>query len=642
MYFAGACRLTVVFLWIVLAWATASVAGGTGWGKVSPEEWSIGAPTDYPEANAIVIHDVCSLIVRNSGIEITRWKRMKLLTKAGADEIGDVGFPYYEDDKVRDLKAQTITPDGKAIKLTSKDYFTKTIGGTKLRTFAFPGLDSGCIVEFQYRNLNTRFRHLDPWFFQSEVYTLKSQFTLIVGPGFTYSASWSNVPMSSRTAKTGHMPNADDPPQPFKTYTWELSNLTPVTEEPYMAAKWDYYSAMYYQLVSYKDMYNTINFVRNWKDLGKEFQEYIDEYARGSNIEKRAGELTTGMSDLHQKAQALYDYVANEIQYKDEAGTYFSNENLGQLLKTGIGTGEEKNILLAELMKKVGIQAWPVLISTRQYRKFNPEIYQMRQFNYLILLMQIDSTYTYLDAASKFCPFGMLPPKCLVEAGFLIDGDNSEIVKVLGTEQRTYRLDVTAMHIDSTGSVRCSTVSSLSGYFAPDYGAEAEASGLTDFVKDYYLDRLGVPCTLDTALIEKESTGKCLVSFTYSLPEYTRQLDSMLAVKPVNFRFRTTPFTKPRRTIPVDFNYPFTYHNIVTVTSDLPLSSAVLPPDTVFQIDGASYRRATQFGDGELKFDSRLAISTPVFSPIMYPGIRRLFEFTAQAQSEEAMVVRKP
>ncbi len=628
-----------IFILFGFLWQTSSAAS-KGWGKVSPEEWQMGAPESYPEANAIVLHDVCSLTVRTSGIEVTRWQRMKLLNKAGADEVGDARFRYYESDKIKDLEAHTITPEGKVFKLGSKDYFTKTIGGIKYRTFAFPNLDSGCIVEFQYRKLRQSWS-IEPWYFQSAIYTVKSSFTLIAGPGFTYSSSWTNVPPSARTAKPGEMPNMDDPRLPYKTYTWELNNLMPVTDEPYMAARNDYLSAIYCQLMSFKDQYNSMTFVSSWQDLGKDFQESIDKYARGGGVAELSEQLTKGITDPVERARALYTYVGREIKEEAGYGYYFKNEDLAGLRKTGIGTGEEKNILFVELLRKAGIKAWPVLIGTRDFRKFNPEIYQTSQFNNMITFVQFDSSALYLDASNKYCPFGMLPPNCLVEAGFLIDGKNSQLVRILRTDPRTYRLDLTHMHVDSNGTVSCSTLSSLSGYFAPEYGASAEEKAQNDFVKEYFLDRLDAPYTLDTAAVTLDSAGKCLIMTKYTLPDYTRLLDSVLTIKPVSFRYRTTPFKKQRRTIPVDFNYPFTYHNIVTITSDRTVNSAILPPDTTFQIDGATYRRASQFTDGQVTIDSRLVVTTPTYSPLLYPGVRRLFEFIAQSQNEGAALVRE-
>ncbi|PWB72359.1 hypothetical protein C3F09_06680 [candidate division GN15 bacterium] len=629
--------LTIVIIAIAPLCAS---AGMKGFGKVSPEEWGLGAPAEYPEANAVVIHDLCSLTVRLSGIETVRWERIKLLSKAGAEEVGDAGFEYYEGDKIKDLEAQTITPDGKVYKLSNKDYFTKSVGHYKVRTFAFPNLDSGCIVEFQYRTLRD-IHEFDPWYFQSEIYTLKSTLTLVVGPGFVYSSSWTNVPPTGRTAKPGEIANMDNPRLPLKTYTWEMKNLMPVTDEPYMAARSDYYSGIFCQLMSYEDQYQKVIFVRNWQDLGKEFQEYVDRYARGGGTGDLAAQITAGISDAMEKARAIYAWVTKEIKTEQGHGLYFNNENLSELRKTGVGLGQEKNVLLVKLLNEAGIQAWPVLIGTRDFRKFNPDIFQLSQFNYIISFVQFDSSVLYLDASSQYCPYGMLTPDCLVDAGFLVDGKNSQLVRILRPEVRTYRLDVTHMQIDSNGAVSCSTLSNLSGYFAPEYGSSAEESAENDFVKEYYLNKLGVPFTLDTADVILDSAGKCLVMARYTLPDYTRLLDSVVTIRPVSFRYRSTPFTKQRRSVPVDFNYPFTYHNIVTIASDRPLTSAVMPPDTTFQIDGATYRRVSQFADGTVTIDSRLIVTVPTFSPLVYPGVRRLFEFIAQSQGEAAALVRQ-
>ncbi|MEP0828868.1 MAG: DUF3857 domain-containing protein, partial [bacterium] len=191
MYIA---RIFLTVVYFILPVTIPAVIHAQNWGKVTPEEWSLTPPPDYPEANAVIVFDKGTMKVTNEVIKLSRHVRMKVFNKAGADEIGSIDIPFSDDDRLSDLDAQTITPDGKKHQVNKKDIHTKTYGTSKARTFSFPVLDSGCVVEYRYTISNQTYYRLDPWYFQSDLFTLRSEFVLILGPGFTYSSATMNMP----------------------------------------------------------------------------------------------------------------------------------------------------------------------------------------------------------------------------------------------------------------------------------------------------------------------------------------------------------------------------------------------------------------------------------------------------------------
>ncbi|HVP06598.1 MAG TPA: hypothetical protein VMS71_02060, partial [Candidatus Acidoferrum sp.] len=85
---------TLVALGVILVLilgATTTLAAK--YGKVSDEEWKMGPPSDYSQANAMVILDCESLYVsiqgRGAGITMERHVRYKVFNKDGASEIGN-------------------------------------------------------------------------------------------------------------------------------------------------------------------------------------------------------------------------------------------------------------------------------------------------------------------------------------------------------------------------------------------------------------------------------------------------------------------------------------------------------------------------------------------------------------------------
>lgn len=620
---------------LVAAGSPASHAGSL-WGKVSPQEWQQMQPIFFPDANAAVLIDCCTLTVSLDNIEVQRFVRMKLFNKKGAEDIGTVEIYYDKDDAFKDFKAETISPNGTTTKVDGKDVHIKTDGDARYKTFTFPAMDSGCIVEYSYRDVNERYAFMDPWDFQTDIFTLKSSFTLILGPGFTYVTAFANVPATDRAGTHEDLMIPGQFTLKNRAFTWTRTNLLPLKSEPYIGAKSDYMSSLHNQLVSYEGVNHTENFIKGWPDLGEKFQAIIDDRMSGGDLDKILAEILPGATNPVEKAKKIYDWVSSSIQYApDPNNHYFTNDNIGKLLQSRSGTGEEKNLLLCALLKKAGIQSWPVMISTRDHHRFNPEVYQMQQFDYIIAFAQFDSSIIYMDAVSKYCPFGLLPPNKLADGGCLIDGKNSQLVKILRNEPKSYRLDLTDVNIDSAGVAQCTTSCSFSGYFAPSMGELHEASTPEDFLKKNFLDQIDPSAAIVSNEFEIDSLSRCKLNAVYTLKNLVRQLDSNLVLKPISFRFRENPFTAEKRYYPIDFKFAQTYHNIMVVRSDRTIKAATLPPDVDLTVDGAHYVRISQLTDGVVRVESKLTLTRDVYPQGEYAEVKKLFETIERAQQDE-------
>jgi hypothetical protein len=629
-------RCILLALTLCLCYATVEAQK---WGKVSAEEWEMGPPDDYPEANAIVLFDKGVLEVSTRKITFYRHVRIKVFNQAGAEEAGDISFTYHDGDKISGFKAHTLTPDGRKHKVKKRQVNTKKVGDTRIKTFSFPSIEPGSILEYKYKNVNRRYSILDPWYFQHRLYTVVSTFTLKLAPGFTYSSLSSHMPTSCQKAVMG-----EDPLTEVRSFTWTMKNLYPIKDEPYMSSFKDFASALHCQLVSYQNPYQRVDYIKNWPDLGKRFTEYIDGFTdKQSCLTKQLSELNLDTSDQLSLLQTIYTKISKNIKVKGSGeGSYISHEHLCEVLEEGAGTRDEKNIILVEMAKKAGLSAWPVLISTRSHGRVNPDIYQLQQFNHIIAFVEIDSGAVFLDAASEYCPFGMLPANCLSPYGFLIDGDKSQIVRLKTPQPRTYRLDVTTVNLAPDGGVRCTTVVQLSGYFAISYCREYEQQKPEDFFDTYFMEKLDMSYDLKEYDFNYDDVkNRCQFTFCYVLPDYAKQTGGNIFLAPIQFSFRENPFTSEKRFFPVDFGYPFTYHNIVKIAIGDSLTAAQLPADTVFDIGSAHFvRQASSDGDW-LTIDSRMEITKPVFIPQVYQKLRRFFTRIADAAAEEVVLSLK-
>lgn len=613
-------------------------------GKISDYEKAVGPPVDYPEANSLILFDRANATISNDNIEFKYHVRMKVLTVAGVDEIGEHSVTYYKKyDKLKRFKAHTITPDGKKHKIEKNAIFEKTSGNVKRKTFAFPALEPGAIIEYQYSIISKRYQYLKPWYFQNNIYTLKSEFSATVGSGFTYNVLYQNVPPEFREAKMKEVVDINQASTfaTLKTYTWTRENLPPITDEPYMSDENDYRSSLRFQLVTYEDAYNYIKFLKTWPELGEIKQKDFDDYCnKDKEIKKLAEEVTQGLNTDIEKSRAIYEFVTNEYKTsEDYVYRYFVNEKLSDMLREKRGSGEEKNILLARMHAAAGIPSWPVLISLRTNSRFNPDFPYLPQFNYIIAFVQFEKSYEFLDTSNKLSPYGILPPQCLADGGLLVDGKNSELVRIPIRPIESIRTDRTRVYVSADGQVACSTQSRFTGYYASRMAKLLEKKDTEEFVKDYFVEDLNVTYSLGDYECALDSAGEFVMTANFTADELVTTLDNNLLIQTPRYYFQSNPFKSEKRFFPVDFTYPFTYRNIVDIFLEDTAVENILPESFFKVIDGAQIRRNASVNDSCITVDFTLIVEEPLFRPAKYPELRELFDMVARTDEDKVTVV---
>ncbi len=127
--------------------------GKDGWYPIPPEELALKEhPTDKG-AGAIILfkEDVVDHNNRFQGV----YKRIKILNESGRKH-ADVEIPYLKGRiKIVDLRARTVSPDGKASefqgKIFEKDIVTSRGVKIRAKTFTLPNVQPGSIIEYRYR-----------------------------------------------------------------------------------------------------------------------------------------------------------------------------------------------------------------------------------------------------------------------------------------------------------------------------------------------------------------------------------------------------------------------------------------------------------------------------------------------------------
>ena len=142
------------------------------WGKVSADDLNMRAYTPDSSAAAVVLLHNGFLSVQ---LDRDEWKsvlttihRVKILKKSAFEDYGNPHFSLRSSEKITHIRAQTINLDGSKTPVT--EFFDeKENRSWSRKKFAFPKLQEGSIVEYEYTKESPATRALYPWFFQSAI-----------------------------------------------------------------------------------------------------------------------------------------------------------------------------------------------------------------------------------------------------------------------------------------------------------------------------------------------------------------------------------------------------------------------------------------------------------------------------------------
>ncbi|MCP4569636.1 MAG: DUF3857 and transglutaminase domain-containing protein [FCB group bacterium] len=608
-------------------------------GEISAEEWAVVPPVDYPEAKAVVIfdHGEMEVTVYPLRVKLVRHVRIKVFNKAGAEEYLTVDLPYAKGDKIKSVKAHTINPDGEICKI--KKLYNKSAGGYKTKSFSFPSVEDGAIVEYQYTQTHQRLALLDPWYFQNPLYTMESRFSVTPAPGLSYSAGAHSVPDECRDPKAEDVVVKGLAAQKF---TWTLHDILPAEDEPLIGAELDYKSSLYLQLTEYRDSRQHIPFIKNWASIGAMVKERKEELLNKCNdlVQELSDSLCAGCEDNEEKKKACYFYVRDNIETRDDA----ENNSYKNLLKNKTADATDKNILFSVLLQKQGLNANPMMIGTRdQHARLRYDAIQMDMINYVIGSVFEDDEYFGYDTNDKNSVYPYLPTRALVENGLIVDEDTCRF-RSLKHYQRKSGLDASsflAFHED--GSATCTTTVWIRGYNMNQYLEYVEDSVDSKFWMEKLFGDVDFDYEVkDISIVRELEQDRIKCKLVMQFPSFCENINDNYLFSPFSLSLFKNPFTSSRRVFPVDFRFPF--KNRVRHQILLPEGMLVheVPDDIDHKSRGLKYTRACMAQGNLINIKEELDITNSIFHPSDYGMLKGVFDAIITFNEDQILFTASP
>lgn len=537
-------------------------------GKYSKEDFELKTCPYEPDAEAVVLYDIGKTSfgseVGGFNIYFQHTFKIKILSKAGL-KFAEISIPLYQGDdgseRLETIKANTYNYENGNIKVTSlnpKETYTQKINDRwVIKKFAVPGVKEGSVFDVHYVTNSPYIFNFNDWNFQRDIPVLYSEYTAVMIPTVEYVYSLQGASKfdeyKSYTIHNGADqivgPNNDD-----MAYLFIMHNLPSIKEDDFMSTIEDYRIKLNFQLAGYATGQGAvIKVMTTWEQLNKDLLNNGDfgRYLRSGK--GKAEELLETMNlpaAPLEKANYLRTWMTENFKFNG-INSPIAKSSVKTFLETKVGNAAEINLFYTALLRAAGLDAEPVIISTRDNGKINTNYPFIDAFNYTMVTLNSEGKIFLLDATESLYRFDEIPPRCLNEKGLIVNNDKAQWITFssIVNSKIQYNQELTINPSESTMLQKCTA--EFSGYDAAEYRSK--------FLKSYdNLKKEMIHLNVEADSIRPKNLDFIEFPFELSFNEVLPMeiAEGKIILDPFLGRaIKENPFKQQVRTYPVDFNY---------------------------------------------------------------------------------------
>jgi len=626
------------------------------WGKIPKEDLAMTSYEADPDAEAVVLCDYATLafeFIPNKGLvyRFRKHKRIKVL-KSSAVDLGDISLAYYsykKSEKIGSIKAQVFTPDGEKQSIKKKDIFAdETNDYWSRKRFAIPNVQEGSVIEYKYELISDRIGTLKDWYFQEDIPVRHSELRLSIPEYLDYIFLYQ---YKDNLAKTNSQEDVDSDNNRIESSTFIMKNMPALKEESFITTMNDYRARIKFQLREYKGSDGIINKVlTTWEDLAKRLEsddDFGQQYKKKNRYKKLVEEALPYLSKAKtpkEKIKAAQKFLNANMAWNGDYGMYIPDrEILSGLLKKKEADKGELNLMLLALLKSEGINAWPLLASTRRHGKMFPLYPIVDQFTHTMVYVELADEQMVLDMSDSFHPAGYPSINCLNGKGWVVDKENPRWVEVIAP--KSVERYMATVSLDAEGTLSGEISGSLEGYAAIQerQGIQEEKIGSwQEELREKYPEALTDSVELKN---EKDIYEPLRVNMDCSIPGAAQVNGDFIYLSPILLDgYDENPFKLEKRNYPVDIAYPVSDSYVLNLQvpegyaiDELPESANMVLPNK----GGKFQFLVNPIAENKIQIVNKVSIKQLYYTPEEYLAIKRFFDLIVEKQGEQIVLKKK-
>jgi hypothetical protein len=587
--------------------------------------------------------------------------KIKIYKKAGMSW-ANFEIPYYvgyenlKKEYVTIQKAYTYNlENGKVVKqrVSGEGKFKEKVNELwETKIVAFPNVKEGSIIELKYEFVTENLSELPVFQYQYKIPVDYAQYVTEIPGFYLYQAiksGYVNVTVNDKIeeASIEYDNNSLHTGTNYLNYQqihtiYEVANVPALIEENYVSNIGDYYGKIEQELKTIQFPNTPVKQIAtSWESVAKsiyEEKEFGGELGKINYFLNDLKKITDKTDSKEERLKAIYEFVKSKMNWNGKNG-YYTRKEIETAYQEATGNVAEINLMLISMLKMGGLDASPVLLSTRDNGV--PLFPNRSKFNYVIASVFLNGKQYLLDATDKFCTINNLPDRDLNDKGRLInkDGSSSEI-DLMPTYNSLYNMNVLSK-IDSNGE--------LSGqireqYF--DYQALRFREKYSGISKESYLEKEektypGLEIENYELKNEKIINEPVIETYTFKNKSAVEIIgDKMYLSTMLYFFTKENPFKQDNRQYPVNFSFPSKDKYLILI--DIPEGYIVesLPKPTSIGVDNEylTFNFSATNTDKKIAITINFEINESVIPSGHYETLKQFFKLKIEKENEKIVL----
>ncbi len=638
-------------------------------GEVSTEDFSPKFYSIDSNANAVVLAHFGEAFYEGDakgGFSVIYKKhlRIRLMNRNGFDA-ATISIGLYQgnssmEERIEKLEAYTFNLENGAVEKTKLDnnsiFKDKVNKNILVKKFTMPNLHEGSIIDIAYTVKSPFERSIDAWSFQREYPVLWSEFKVGVPQLYkfvTLAQGYHPFAIEEMTTDRGSFfilvpgETASDRSETIRydgtvyTSIWAMENVPAIKPESFTTTLDNHIAKVSFQLSKIQYPNSPVKDVmNNWFKVADELMKSPDfgEEISGSLswLKSELKTITQGQTSEYDASKRIYEYVRNNFTCSNHQGVYKTN-SLKKIFQSKSGSVAELNLLLTAMLTAQGLDAHPVVLSTRD-NGIMSETYPIQdRMNYVICRATVDGKYYLLDGSYPKLGFGQLNDKCYNGTGRLIDKMpylvNLSPDSVVESKTTTFFLLNTE---DGKFEGNCTSFLGRSeSYDLRESLVNGDIAEYAKTLKKGFSSDVTVSNVTIDSLKNYDEPAVVKYDMKFNLDEDIIYLNPLF-----NEAKKVNPFKAAERFYPVEMEHAFS--EVIIVRMDIPKGYAVeeMPKSTRVKLNENEgiFEYLTSKQDDIIQLRSTVKLNKANFLPDDYQTLRDFFAYIVKKQGEQIVL----
>ncbi len=625
-------------------------------GKVTQYEMIMKEYEHDPDADAVVLYNQGEYYYSGNyeqggfQLRMKRQIKIKILKQSGV-QYANFEIPLFNGDQewetIESIEGTTYNIDQgfTQTKLESKNIFEEKVNdNVRVKKIALSDVRSGSVVELSYTIVTPYFFNMRSWYFQQRIPVIYSglRYRAIPYYEYVYILKGSNKLdiLESHTSSTELQ---------FRnltyrevTYDFGLNDVPAFKDEEFISSVDDYMININFQLAKFHNPRGgSREIMSTWPAMCDEFlkNDNFGKYIK--DVEKQAPKILAEVDikgkTKKEKIEIITEFVKTKYVWNGFLGK-FADLELKNFLKQQSGNAGNLNLLLAGLLNSVGVDAYPVILSTRGNGVISMNHPFQQFFNYVIVMADDDGRIQLLDATEPLLYYTVLPERCMNVNGLVVKPKSDEWITI---HQRTSSM--IQKNLKLTINSEKNNVQAEAIYLAtgPDaYRFRSAYNGNTDNLAKFLKEKEQINAT-DINVPEMVALNKPF-TFFFKVEYLIDNHSGKLFFNPfTSLTLNKNPFRQTSRALPVDLIYlrGESYKSTVTIPEGYKVE--YIPENQSIENELISFSYNAVKIENQLSFDAHFNLKQYIIQPEEYQTLKDDFNKMIKSLSEMVVLVKE-